>query len=76
MTGDPDPKHISTSFVERSNLAMLMLQQGDHEPRAHGSDLHGLVQLRAGSQDAPGDPGDRGEPEPTRVDELVDLMER
>src|SRR5207237_9064663 len=24
VTGDPDPNHISTSFVERSNLSMRM----------------------------------------------------
>jgi IS1 family transposase len=24
VTGDPDPKHISTSFVERANLTMRM----------------------------------------------------
>jgi hypothetical protein len=24
ISGDPDPKHISTSFVERSNLSMRM----------------------------------------------------
>ena len=54
IEGQPDVKHISTSYSERSNLAMRMhnrrltrltnaFSKKIREPRAYGSDLVGLV---------------------------------
>jgi hypothetical protein len=65
ITGDPDPKHISTSFAERQNLTMRMQHapvhaphervfQEDREPHAHDRDLHGVL-LDKAAQDAEND---------------------
>jgi IS1 family transposase len=63
VTGSPDPKHISTSYVERTNLTMRMhmrrftrLTNGFSKklenPHPHGYTLHRVVQLAPPAQDA------------------------
>ncbi|SRR6266508_4868592 len=71
ITGDPDPEHISTSYVERQNLTMRMQMRRftrltnafskKVENHAHsvGLVLH-VVQLRPDSPNPPRDPGNGG----------------
>jgi hypothetical protein len=49
LAGDPDPKHISTSFVERQNLSMI--QQETREPRTHGCAVLYALQLLPSASD-------------------------
>jgi IS1 family transposase len=61
ITGNPDPKHVSTSYAERANLTMRMAMrrftrltnafEETRKPRAHGRALCSLVQLRRYPQD-------------------------
>ena len=65
VMGDPDPKHVSTSFVERQNLTMYahvespvftrLDKRNQHETGdswAHGCPAHHALQLRPRSQNA------------------------
>src|ERR1700730_9690622 len=71
ITGNPDPKHVSTSYAEKANLTMRMamrrfirltnaFQQETRKPRAHGRALCALVQLHPHSQNAADEPGKGG----------------
>jgi hypothetical protein len=65
ITGNPDPKHVSTSYAERANphdahgnapvySADERVQHETRKPYAHGRPLCALVQLCPHSQDAQG----------------------
>lgn len=64
LSGNPDPKHISTSFVERQNLSMRMgmrrftrltngFKQETGKSRTHGRAVLHALQFLQSSQDAP-----------------------
>jgi len=58
VEGNPDPKHVSTSYAERQNLNIRMgnrrmtrltnaFSKEGREPRAHDGDLFHALQFRA-----------------------------
>src|SRR5881392_1920106 len=62
ITGNPDPRHVSTSYTERANLTMRLSMRRftrltnafskKLEDHAHMVAVCPLVQLRVGPQDA------------------------
>ena len=71
VTGDPNPKHVSTSYVERQNLNFRMgkpavypahqrVQQEAGEPRVPSGPVHGVLQLLPDPQDVADDAGHGG----------------
>ena len=77
ITGDPDPKHISTSYVERSNLTMRMHMRRftrltnafskKFENHAHMVALYSVWYNCPHSQDAARDARDGGWPDRPRL---------
>ena len=68
VTGNPDPKHVSTSYVERAeshdadahapvHTADERILKEGREPHPHGGDLRGVLQFHEDSQDAQSDTG-------------------
>ena len=71
VTGDPDAKHISTSYVERQNLTMRMsmrrftrltngFSKKTGEPRGDGGPILHVLQLRPRASDVARDASDGG----------------
>ena len=69
ITGNPDPKHVSTAYAERANLTMRMAMRRFtrltnafskklENHAQHGCALCALVQLRPHSQDTANEPCD------------------
>jgi hypothetical protein len=69
ISGTPDPKHASTSYVERRNLTMRMsmrrftrltnaFSKKTHKPRGDGEPILRVLQLRTSPSDDPCDASD------------------